>query len=328
MTRLRGYAAEVTILLLGSGATLVEFFVFGDKKFGFLVFTFGLLLSSAVLIIRLEIEERVSHDLDRTVMRIEPASWRNKASDRIQELGEELREWADGRMALSRDAAIPHQIDLLGQARDSVFAVHLALGDAEDKTRLWTKSSGRFHDLVQSHRALRPEVEKRRIFIFDDEDDTLVTNVGDNKILCNGPIIDVCRQQLAPPEEGGLGVTLRILWKTEFERLDRDLPPDLLIVDRREVVIVDVSSQTYFDGHAIVSPSRVSSHCQSFDAYWGAAVDAAECLPALPAPALPAPGTPEPTTETEIPLPVLSPQARFDESPANRGAPAENKAEE
>lgn len=273
------------MLLLGSAAALAEFFIFDDKKLGFLVVVFGFLLSAAVLLIRRDITEQLSHDLNRVVARIEPDSWRNDAFERAQELTEELREWAEGRRTLSRAMAIPHQVEVLKSARNSMYAIHVAL-DVEKAIRLWEKAEGNFRNLVETHRRLPDRIEKRRIFVLDDNDQTLVTEIDGRKIIARDWIVDVCQKQIAALTEGGLGVNLRILWRSEAEAdaLERDLPPDLLIVDRREVVIVDVGSGEYFDGRAFVTPTRVKTFCKMFENYWGSAVPAAECLPQHPPP--------------------------------------------
>jgi hypothetical protein len=85
---------------------------------------------------------------------------------------------------------------------------------------------------------------------------------------------------------GGLRFDLRILWKSEVEASHDRLPPDLLVSDEAEAIVVrDVSqiggSENY-EVEALRSNVRVDEYLQVFEDYWSVAVPAGRFLPLRP----------------------------------------------
>jgi hypothetical protein len=170
-----------------------------------------------------------------------------------------------------------YQVELVESCRHSVRAIHLATGTKA--LVLWEKRSGGFRNFVAAQQKLASRVDKRRIIVFNDGDDQIVLGQRDGKPVLTDLATRLCTEQMNKPERRGLGFDLRLLWLSEIKSPERELPPNLLIVDELETVIIDVSGSGYFDGHASTSIPQVREWIREFDRLWGEARPAADFFP-------------------------------------------------
>jgi hypothetical protein len=117
-------------------------------------------------------------------------------------------------------------------------------------------------------------------------------------------VLRVCRRQI-----NDLNVDLYILWSKDLTKVEEGaLPPDLLIVDDNEAVIVRIISDEFYET-LVYADARVRSEQARFKRYLAIATPAERALPpsisepaqtALPSasPALPVAPPPEEGTES------------------------------
>jgi hypothetical protein len=268
----RAYAFELAILALGLIASVIELLASEEKALGVMTLVIAFLLSATVLAIRKETQDLLARDLDRVITRIEPREWRDDAFEEARRLEAELREWADGRRTLRRTQSIPYQVKLLNAAARTMDAIHIATDLS--KVYRWDAEHGRFSELVQAHEKLGKKVRKRRIFILDEANDELVEDRNGRRVLKDETVINVCRRQEST-EQGGLGVELRILWRSDVQTM----PPDMMIVDGTQVVLVDVMSEDVYETRVLVNQARVGEYKESFEGYFTMAAPVSEYLP-------------------------------------------------
>jgi hypothetical protein len=148
----------------------------------------------------------------------------------------------------------------LKRTERSVDAIHIGLFD--ESFELWTKQHGAFSRLIEAHRDLAENIRKRRIFVFDD------TLLNDEHKIQDSQVRDVCKRQISQASEGGMGVDLRILWRSTINRTQTPIPPDLLIADSTEVIVVTGTGREYMEVKALVNQTEVRMYINLFGRYW------------------------------------------------------------
>lgn len=140
----------------------------------------------------------------------------------------------------------------------SIDAIHVGLSGE----LLWAKQHGAFSRLIEAHKDLNESLRKRRIFIFDEKLLNAQRKIEDPRVM------DVCKQQIRSTSEGGLGVNLRILWKSTLSRTQNHVPPDLLIADGTEAVVVTGTNGDHMEVKALVNQTQVRRNINLFERCW------------------------------------------------------------
>jgi hypothetical protein len=289
-------AGEVIILLLGLAGTAIAGLVVEDRNLTAMFILLTLTLTAVTMSIKDEIAKQLGQDPLRTlVTQIDNDTWRQDARERVGLLEAELREWKDGRRDVPREHSIQYQIDALKRMRRTLDAIHLAV--PKDKLTRWDGRSGHFAQFVETNRCLSSKITKRRILFLDEADRALVTCDVDGRRLLSDPVaLRVC-ERFIDTGENGFGVDLRILWLGDLAKAESKPPPDLLVIDDKEAIIVtgivETSGNESFDTEAIVHPTRVADYARRFTDYWNIATDVGHYLPTPTEPTPPSPPGPE-----------------------------------
>lgn len=283
---LRGFLAEIFITVLGLGAALIEAVFADERDVSLVLVVLTLLLTATTFAIRVELRNIMRDDLGRVLERIENPRWHEVAKANVDRLRAELQEWASGRRDLPGDAGLAYQVEVLGRTRESLDAIHLALRSRA--LRRWDKTTGEFNALVEAHERLHKKVRGRRLMVLDDDDGEIVTRDRGKRCLREPLVVRVCARQIRSRRDDGLGFDVRVLWKTDFRASHDRLPPDLLISDRSEAIVVKGISQeagsNYYETEAYTNPVQVNAYQELFDEAWGAGIPVRQLLPtsALP----------------------------------------------
>ena len=117
-------------------------------------------------------------------------------------------------------------------------------------------------------------ISKQRIFVCDNKD-LLATNgkISDERAL------RIFRRQVQPVEEGGFGFDVRILWADTLRKTGSQVPPNLLIIDGKEAVIVKGIEEAYLGVEAITNATIVRSYQRQFESCWEIAEPVTNYLP-------------------------------------------------
>lgn len=260
MDRLRKYLAEILIIAIGLGAGLLEVFLLKDNNLAALIVIISFLLSIAVLTIRQEVETQIAQQLEihRIIQQIPSEDWRREAENRLQHLKLELQGWAEGRRSLNREQALSYQIGLVRRAKRKVQAIHI--GMPIERLLLWDRTHGPFSRLLENYRRLGRGVLKQRLFICSRDD------LFDGDIL-NQRILQVWKQQIQPPEEGGYGFEARVLWASSYVK-EGEMPPDMLLVDDEQAVVLTGSGSPQEHYEAVTNPTLLERYKQLFSSLW------------------------------------------------------------
>jgi hypothetical protein len=281
---LRRNYAEIFILTTGAVAALAQDLLTKNRDLLVIIVVISLLLAGMTLSIKIAIGDLLRDDIGRVLEQITTPQWHEAARLKVDSLRAELRDWAEGRRIMRGDAGLAYQVGVVARTRKNLDAIHLALGDRSLKR--WDKQTGEFSAFVDAHEQLPRRVHGRRIMVLDDDDPTMVTSVGGRKAITGDRAIRVCSRQMRPRRKGGLGFDVRVLWKTEYLASHKTLPPDLLLADRSEAIIVrnvsPVAATNDYETEALASAVRVSDYAAFFDDLWHIAVPAPLLLPAAP----------------------------------------------
>lgn len=161
-----------------------------------------------------------------------PDEWKKIANDKINNLRTELKRMADGALILRGDILVKYQAKILQDAKHRVYAIHQALD--EKSLKRWDKRQTTKDFtivLIKANERIRPFVDKKRIFIIDQE---LLKN-NDTKKLWN---------KIIRTQRFKMHFKVRVITKQNCEENARALPKDMLICDE-EVVTVH-----FYDGKA------------------------------------------------------------------------------
>jgi len=287
---LGSYLPELLVLLVGLTTGLIAEVVITNDSIGVITVLISFLLAVSTFSVKREISERIAtvSKLHVALERIHKTRWRTEANERIEELEMEIGGWASGRRTLPHERSIPYQIELLASASRSVDAIHIAL--SRKALLLWDREFGKFSAMVEAHASLSKSVSKRRIIVVDDTDAAMVTNTSGLRKLTDPDAVRVCNRQIAASPEG-LGVDLRILWKSHVTRVDREPPRDLLLVDDDEAIVVTIREGSQagngagdhkYETEVYVDPTLVRAHRRRFEAYWAVATPADRALGSPP----------------------------------------------
>ncbi|HEV2859467.1 MAG TPA: hypothetical protein VGX48_00515 [Pyrinomonadaceae bacterium] len=264
---LKKYGIELLIILLSLILGLVEAFLIRDINIQVVTVAIGLLLALTTLAIRREISDQISEQFEffRLVRKINDEYWRTQAMEELESVRYKLQQWADGNRHISLDESIPYQINLLRRTKRSIDAIHVGL--SAKPLSLWSKHHGLFSRLVEAHKVLGGNFRKRRIFIFDDKLLNAQRKIEDSTVL------DMCKLQVRQTSEGGLGVDLRILWRSAIDSTRSHVPPDLLIADDAEAVVITGGGEDYdevkaMEVKAVVNQTQVRMYARLFERHW------------------------------------------------------------
>jgi hypothetical protein len=274
---LKKYGIELLIILISLILGLIEAFFIKDTNLQAVIVALGLLLALATLAIRREISDQISEqfELFRLVRKITDEYWRTQAMEELERVRYKLQQWADGNRHISLKESIPYQINLLRRTKSSVDAIHVGL--SAKPLSLWSKQHGPFSRLIEAHKVLGDNLRKRRIFIFDDKLLNAQRKIEDSTVL------DMCKLQLRQTSEGGLGADLRILWRSTIDSTRSHVPPDLLIADDAEAVVITGGGEEYeevkaMEVKAVVNQTQVRMYAHLFDRHWDMAEPAIRYL--------------------------------------------------
>lgn len=259
---LKKYGIELLIILISLILGLIEAFFIKDTNLQAVIVALGLLLALATLAIRREISDQISEqfELFRLVRKITDEYWRAQAIDELEQVRHKLRQWADGSRSISLEESIPYQINILRRTQRSMDAIHVGL--SEQPLRLWGKQHGPFSRLIDAHKDLGGDLRKRRIFIFDDK------LLNEQRKIEDSTVLEICKWQLRQTADGGLGVDLRILWRSTIDSTRSQVPPDLLITDDAEAVIVTGAGGYYMEVKVVVNQNQVRRYTDLFKRHW------------------------------------------------------------
>ena len=279
---LKGRAGEITIVVVGLIGTAIEGLIVNDRNLTAVFILLTATLTAVTMSIKTEIAKQLGTDPLRTlVTQIDNDAWRHAARARVGTLESELREWKDGRRTVPRRESIQYQIDALKRTKRTVDAIHLAV--PKDNLTRWNGREGHFAQFVEANRELGNKIAKRRILLLDGADSDLVTRHDDGRrMLCDAVAVRVCRRWIDTGPEG-FGVDLRVLWREDLPKIDVKTPPDLLIVDGKEAIIVtgivEMGATESFETQAFVSPTHVADYVRLFDDYWNVTTEVQQYLP-------------------------------------------------
>jgi len=264
----KGYLPELFIIAVGLVAGFIELFLVNDRNLGVIILSIGFLLSVAVLTLRKEIATQISQQLHilRTIEQIPNENWRREAENRLHRLAMELQDWAEGVRNLSREESVSYQIHLVNGARRKVQAIHV--GIPLEQLFLWSRESGAFSRLRESYKQVQTHTTKQRLFICRRDE------VVQGGRISNQEVLEVWKKQIQPVEQGGYGFEAKVRWVQRIE----DIPPDLLLVDDKEAVVVKGGGMPHEHHQAVTSATLLDSYRSLFTSLWAIAEPIEEYL--------------------------------------------------
>ncbi|HEX8459208.1 MAG TPA: hypothetical protein VF656_18085 [Pyrinomonadaceae bacterium] len=274
---LQKYGIELLIILVSLILGLIEAFFIKDTNIQAVIVAIGLLLTLTSIAIRREITDQISEqfELFHIVRNIADEYWRTQAMEELEHVRYKLQQWADGNRHISLKESIPYQINLLRRTKRSIDAIHVGL--SAKPLSLWNKQHGPFSRLIEAHKVLGDDLRKRRIFIFDDK------LLNEQRKIEDSTVLDMCKLQVGQTSEGGLGVDLRILWRSAIDSTRSHVPPDLLIADDAEAVVITGGGEAYeevkaMEVKAVVNQTQVRMYARLFERHWDMAEPAIRYL--------------------------------------------------
>jgi hypothetical protein len=232
---LQQYVIEITLLLVGATAAIVEALVVHRSDIAVLMAVVALLLALAVAAIRQEIRVQIGEALiERQILHeIPDPSWRKEAEDEIEQARLKFASWAGGTRRVDERSSLNFQIESLRRATSSVRAIHLALDS--DSLTMWDNRQRGFRHLLEAYAQLPDYVHSRRILVLDVNDPNLSVMQSNQRIITAEVMQRVCHFQMRNRAEGGLGFDLRIAWRPPS---NRDVS-DLLVIDEKETCSIE-----------------------------------------------------------------------------------------
>ena len=273
---LEQYVIEITLVLVGATAAIVEALVVHRSDIATLIAVVALLLALAVAAIRQEIRIQIGEILiERKVLHeIPDPSWRKEAEDEIEQARLKFASWAGGTRRVDERSSLNFQIESLRSAISSVRAIHLALDS--DSLTMWDNRQRGFSHLVEAYRQLPDYVHSRRILVLDVKDPNLSVMQGNQRIIADEVVQRVCRFQMGSRAKGGLGFDLRIAWRPSSNRE----VSDLLVIDEKETCSIESYGHGHFgDLEVSVNPVVVGARIHQFEDLWTDSAPAGHCLP-------------------------------------------------
>ena len=161
-----------------------------------------------------------------------PDEWKKLANEKINDLRNELKRMADGLLILSGDSLVKYQAKILQNAKHHVYAIHQAMD--EKSLKRWDKRQTTKDFtvvLIKANERIRPFVEKRRIFIVDED---LLKKEEMKKLW----------RKIVREQRFKMHFKIKVITKQNCEKNSRIIPNDMLICDD-EVVTVH-----FYDGKA------------------------------------------------------------------------------
>ncbi len=273
---LEQYVIEITLVLLGAIAAIVEALVVHRSDIAALMAVVALLLALAVAAIRQEIRVQIGKALiDRQILNeIPDPTWRKEAEDEIEQARLKFASWTGGTRRVGERSSLNYQIESLRRATSSVRAIHLALDS--DSLTMWDNRQRGFNHLVEAYRQLPDHVHSRRILVLDVNDPKLSVMQSNQRIITDEVVQRVCHFQMRSRAEGGLGFDLRIAWRPSSNRE----VSDLLVIDEKETCSIESYGHGHFgDLEVSVNPVVVGGRIHQFDDLWTDSIPAGHCLP-------------------------------------------------
>lgn len=273
---LQQYVIEITLVLVGAIAAIVEALVVHRSDIAALMAVMALLLALAVAAIRQEIRVQIGDVLiERQVLHeIPDPSWRKEAQDEIEQARLKFASWAGGTRRVDERSSLNFQIEALRRATSSVRAIHLALDS--DSLTMWDNRQRGFRHLVEAYAQLPDHVQRRRILVLDVNDPNLSVMQSSQRVITDEVVQRVCRLQMRNRDEGGLGFDLRIAWRPSRNREIADL----LVIDEKETCSIENYGHGHFgDLEVSVNSVVVGARIHQFEDLWTASTPAGHCLP-------------------------------------------------
>lgn len=270
------YVVEILLVLLGALAATLEAIFAQRTDIALIVVLLSLLLALAVAAIRQEIATQIGEAfVERRIIESIPDSrWRREAVAELEQLRLTFSSWSNGTRRIREWSSLNFQIDSLASARTSVRAIHIATQPGA--LQMWDDRHRGYDRLVDAFRGLDDAIVKRRILVLNADDQELSSTDGNGRIITSEVAKRVCRLQMAPSDEGGLGFDLRVLWR----RPPEELPPNLLIVDEREVCTIEnLGEDRFTDLEVSVNSTTVQYQIRRFEDLWTKATPVRHCLP-------------------------------------------------
>lgn len=273
---LEQYVIEITLVLLGAIAAIVEALVVHRSDIAALMAVVALLLALAVAAIRQEIRVQIGKALiDRQILsEIPDLSWRKEAEAELEQARLKFTSWAGGTRRVDERSSLNFQIQSLRRATSAVRAIHLALDG--DSLTMWGNPQRGFNQLVEAYRQLPDYVHSRRILVLDVNDPNLSVMQSNQRIITDELVERICRFQMRNRAEDGLGFDLRIAWRPSSNRE----MSDLLIIDEKEICSIESYGHGHFgDLEVSVNPVVVGIQIHQFEDLWTDSIPAGHCLP-------------------------------------------------
>lgn len=273
---LQQYVIEITLVLLGAVASIVEALVVQRSDIAALMAVAAFLLALAVAAIRQEIRVQIGEALiyRQILHEIPDPSWRKEAENEIEQARLKFASWASGTRRVDERSSLNFQIESLRRATSSVRAIHLALDS--DSLAMWDNPQRGFSHLVEAYRQLPDYVRSRRILILDVNDESLSVMQRSQRIITDEVVQRVCQFQVSSRAEDGLGFDLRIAWRPSSNHE----VSDLLVIDEKETCSIESYGHGRFgDLEVSVNPVVVGARIHQFEDLWTDSTPARHCLP-------------------------------------------------
>ena len=270
------FVVEILLVLFGALAATLEAVLTQRTDIALIVVLVSLLLALAVAAIRQEIATQIGEAFveQRIIESIPDSRWRGEAVAELEQLRLTFSGWTNGTRRIREWSSLNFQIESLASARTSVRAIHIATQPGA--LQMWDDRHRGYDRLVDAFRGLDDAIVKRRILVLDGDDAELSSADGSGRMITSDLAKRVCQLQTSATEDGGLGFELRVLWRRHSD----ELPPNLLIVDEREVCTIEnLGEDRFTDLEVSVNPTTVQYQIRRFEDLWTTATPVRHCLP-------------------------------------------------
>ena len=257
---MKQFKFEISIAAAGLATTLALILFGSPYDLSIVVSALGLFVALSTAAIRNEVSSSVPEKITlnarlfAALTSISNEHWLKHAHNEIHRLSDELQNWAGGTRKLSKKDSIHYQVELLKLAKTHLYAIHIV--EKPKDIEKWMKGNDQsgFGPLIKAQRGVPKSVQKRRIVVLCDA-------------LCTSTNLKAfCDEQVASPEDNGLGFELKVILVSMLRQLGRSVPADALIVDNIESVEYISSGDGYLQ--ASVQVSKIRSDIEEFDKLW------------------------------------------------------------
>lgn len=259
------YGFELVVFIIGVIITFISNFIPGitnprDVQVIIIIITLSIDVMSLKIV---SFKEQLLKEINESLAVIEMindknriySGWSYYSNKLFLRISRELKTMAEGKLELQKKELIRHQAKMMKNAKERVYAIHLATTvtaiERWDKEKT-TKDFSQI--LINANKEIIDGIEKKRLFVLD-------------KNLLSDEKTEKMWERILVNQKEELKFDVKVITIQEIKKDDRiDMPLDTLLCDKEIVVVhfIDkvAKAEIYYDS------DEVERGCEAFDELW------------------------------------------------------------